>query len=161
MNRTGSAGGNPGQTTPGMGMQPGAVGTTPAGQPGSSFSDRLRNIISRASATGEIQVIGQTKIISDERTNSLLIYAGKEDMKIIQGIVSKLDVVLAQVLIEAAIISVTLTDSRDLGVSYLEQQPHGGNYFKGLGAINNGNTLSQSPLVSAATNAASSLPSGF
>jgi general secretion pathway protein D len=161
MNRTGTTGGYPGQAMPGMGVQPGAATTTPTGAPGSSFSSRLQNIISRASASGEIQVLGQTKIISDERTNSLLIYAGKEDMKTIKEIVAKLDIVLAQVLIEAAIISVTLTDSRDLGVSYLEQQPHGGNYFKGLGAINNGNTLSQSPLVSAATNAASSLPSGF
>jgi len=163
MNRSGvgATGGYPGQAAPGMGMQSTATGTTPAGAAGSSFSQRLQGIISRATQSGEIQVLGQTKIISDERTNSLLIYAGKDDMKTIKEIVAKLDVVLAQVLIEAAIISVTLTDSRDLGVSYLEQQPHGGNYFKGLGAINNGNTLSQSPLVSAATNAASSLPSGF
>ena len=49
-------------------------------------------------------MLGQTKIISDERTNSLLIYAAKEDMKTIKEIVAKLDVVLAQVLIEAAII---------------------------------------------------------
>ena len=33
--------------------------------------------------TGEIQILGQTKIISDERTNSLLIYASQEDMKTI------------------------------------------------------------------------------
>ena len=63
----------------------------------------------RSAATGEIQVLGQTKIISDERTNSLLIYASKEDMKTIKDIIAKLDVVLAQVLIESAIISVTLT----------------------------------------------------
>ena len=161
MNRTGGMGGYPGQTMPGMGMQPNAAGTTPAGAPGSSFSQRLQNIISRASASGEIQVLGQTKIISDERTNSLLIYAGKDDMKTIKEIVAKLDVVLAQVLIEAAIISVTLNSSRDLGVSYIEKNSHGVNNFLGLGAINNGNSLSQSPLVSAATNAASSLPSGF
>ena len=158
---TGGMGGYPGQAVPGMGMQSTATGTTPAGAPGSSFSQRLQNIISRASATGEIQVLGQTKIISDERTNSLLIYAGKDDMKTIKEIVAKLDVVLAQVLIEAAIISVTLNSSRDLGVSYIEQRPHGVGNITGLGAINNGNSLSQSPLISAATNAASSLPSGF
>ena len=71
-------------------------------------------------------MLGQTKIISDERTNSLLIYAGKDDMKTIKEIVSKLDVVLAQVLIEAAIISVTLTDSRDLGISYLQHPQNSG-----------------------------------
>jgi general secretion pathway protein D len=162
MNRSGGMGGYPGQTMPGMGIQPGTTGTTPAGSPGSSsFSSRLQNIISKASASGEIVVLGQTKIISDERTNSLLIYASKEDMKTIQGIVAKLDVVLAQVLIDAAIISVELDDNRSLGFSYIEQQPHGGSYFKGLGAINNGNSLSQSPLVSAATNIANSLPGAF
>ena len=65
-----------------------------------------RTSSSAPQATGEIQVLGQTKIISDERTNSLLIYASKEDMKTIKEIVAKLDVVLAQVLIEAAVIEV-------------------------------------------------------
>ena len=157
MNRPGGMGGYPGQTTPGMGMQPGAVGTTPAGQPGSSFSDRLRNIISRASATGEIQVIGQTKIISDERTNSLLIYAGKDDMKIIKDIVSKLDVVLAQVLIESVIISVTLNDSHDLGFSYL-MHPQNSGRLTGVGALNNNNMLQPGNFGSGGSNA---IPSGF
>ncbi len=86
-------------------------------------------------------MLGQTKIISDERTNSLLIYASKEDMKTIKEIVAKLDVVLAQVLIEAAIIEVTLTDSRDLGFSYL-QHPQNSGQWTGVGAVNNGNMLS-------------------
>jgi general secretion pathway protein D len=134
MNRSGSMGGYPGQ--PGMGTQAGA---TPAGQPGSSFSQRLQSIINRASTTtGDIQVLGQTKIISDERTNSLLIYASKEDMKIIKDIVAKLDVVLAQVLIEAVIIEISLQNSLDLGFSYLEKKPHGvGDYFSGIGAVHN------------------------
>jgi general secretion pathway protein D len=160
MNRTGTTGGYPGQM-PGMGTQPGAVGTTPGGQPGSSFSDRLRNIISRASATGEIQVIGQTKIISDERTNSLLIYAGKDDMKIIKDIVSKLDVVLAQVLIESVIISVTLNDSHDLGFSYL-MHPQNSGRLTGVGALNNNNMLQPGNFALAgATNAAGGIPQGF
>jgi general secretion pathway protein D len=165
MGRTGGMGGNyPGQNTmPGMGMQPGATGTTPAGgQPGGSFSQRLQNIIQRASASGEIQVLGQTKIISDERTNSLLIYASKDDMKIIKDIVAKLDVVLAQVLIEAVIIEVALKNSRDLGIAAYEQQAHpGSGYFKGLGALNNGSSFAPSPLVSSATNVAGTLPGGF
>jgi general secretion pathway protein D len=162
--RTGSLGGTsgyPGQTMPGMTSPVGGTGTTTPAAGGSSFTQRLQNIINRASATGDIQVLGQTKIISDERTNSLLIYAGKDDMKTIKEIVAKLDVVLAQVLIEAAVISVTLNNSRDLGVSYIQQQRSGNGYLTGLGAINNGNSLSASPLVSSATNVASSLPSGF
>ena len=48
-----------------------------------------------------MQILGQTKIIADERTNSLLVFASKEDMKMIKKVIAQLDVVLAQVLIEA------------------------------------------------------------
>ena len=89
-------GGYPGSTMGSPGMTPYAGTPTPLGSAGqrggtgSSFTQRLQNIIQRASTTGEIQVLGQTKIISDERTNSLLIYASKEDMKVIKDIVGKL-----------------------------------------------------------------------
>ncbi|MGO8932056.1 MAG: secretin N-terminal domain-containing protein, partial [Limisphaerales bacterium] len=161
MNRAGTTGSYPGQTTPGMVTPPGGPGATPTAAAGSSFSSRLQNIISRASQSGEIQVLGQTKIISDERTNSLLIYAGKDDMKTIKEIIAKLDVVLAQVLIEAAIIEVDLTDSRSLGLSYL-QHPQNAGQWTGVGALNNGNMLSPSSYaLSGATNAGGSIPSGF
>ena len=143
----------------------GAATPVGAGAPG-SFTDRLRNIINRSGATGqqaEIQVLGQTKIIADERTNSLLIYASKEDMEKIKVLISQLDTFLPQVLIESVIISVDLNNSRNLGVSYQEAKGHGiGNYFNGLGGINNGNMLNQSSFLSgSATNAAGSLPGGF
>jgi general secretion pathway protein D len=152
----------PGQTGfPGMTTPPGGAGT-PTPQANSSFSSRLQNIIQRASASGEIQVLGQTKIIADERTNSLLIYATKEDMKTIQGIVAKLDVVLAQVLIEAVIMEVTLTDSRDIGFSYL-QHPQNSGQWTGVGAINNKNFLQANDFtgINGVTNAGGVLPQGF
>ncbi|HZR20338.1 MAG TPA: secretin N-terminal domain-containing protein [Verrucomicrobiae bacterium] len=167
LGRTGLGTGFPGST--GFGASPYGGTTTPqaATQPGgaaNSFSDRLRNIINRASVSGEIQVLGQTKIIADERTNALLIYASRDDMKIIKDIVAKLDVVLAQVLIEAVIIEVSLNTSSTLGVSYLENKPHGiGNSFLGQGAINNNSFVSPGSfsLLNGATNAAGNLPSGF
>ena len=153
---TGGLGTTPyGTTQPGM-TQPGAAG--------GSFSDRLQRIINRASVSGEIQVLGQTKIIADERTNSLLIYASREDMKTIKDIVSKLDVVLAQVLIEAVIVEVSLNNSTSLGISYLENKPHGfGNSFIGQGALNNSSFVSPGSfnLINGATNAVGNLPSGF
>jgi general secretion pathway protein D len=143
---------------PGMTTPVGGAGTTTPAAGGSSFNQRLQNIIQRASTgTGEIQVLGQTKILSDERTNSLLIYASKEDMKTIKEIVAKLDVVLAQVLIEAAVIEVDLTDSRTLGFSYL-QHPQSSGQWTGVGAINNG-TLYNSGTFGSGTNSAA--PSGF
>ncbi len=130
----GAPGNSPFGTQGGIGGQ-GAV--TPGAQGGNSFTQRLQNIINKASSvTGDIQVLGQTKIISDERTNSLLIFASKADMKKIKEIISKLDVVLAQVLIETVIIEVTLTDSHDLGFSYLQHPQNVGNWT-GVGAVNN------------------------
>lgn len=161
----GGLGGYPGTT--GLGANPyGAANPQGTIQPGgaNSFSDRLSRIINRAAVSGEIQVLGQTKIIADERTNSLLIYASRPDMKVIKDIIAKLDVVLAQVLIEAVVIEVSLNDSTSLGVSYLETKPHGfGNSFLGQGGINNGNFLAPGSfnILSGATNAAGNLPSGF
>ncbi|HWQ91264.1 MAG TPA: secretin N-terminal domain-containing protein, partial [Clostridia bacterium] len=111
-------GGYPGSSPMGT-MAAGTATPGGAGAAGGSFTDRLRNIIQRASVSGDIVVLGQTKIIADERTNSLLIFASREDMKMIKDIVAKLDVVLAQVLIEAVIIEVGLKNSSELGVSYL------------------------------------------
>ncbi len=112
---------------------------------------------------GEMQIIGQTKIIADERTNSLLIYATREDMEKIKGIIKELDIVLPQVLIESVILEVTIGASKNIGVSYQEDRPHGiGNSYNGIGAINNGNMLNPSSFLGgSATNAAGSLPGGF
>jgi general secretion pathway protein D len=164
-NRSGASGAYPG--TAGFGTTP-FGGTTPQAttQPGAggSFSDRLQRIINRAAVSGEIQVLGQTKIIADERTNSLLIYASREDMKVIEDIVSKLDVVLAQVLIEAVVVEVELKNETDLGISYITPQPHSlGDNSQGQGAINNGNFLGPNSfgLLGAATTNVGSLGKGF
>src|SRR4051812_38756021 len=91
----------------------------------SSFASRLNSIVARASGAGDITVLGQTKIIADERTNSLLIFASKQDLGSISNIIAKLDVVLAQVIIEAVIIEVNLGDNFDLGFGYSHTVTHG------------------------------------
>lgn len=145
----GGAGGIPGQ--PGYNPQGAATGSLTSPGTRSSFQDRLRSIVNRA-AGGDIVVLGQTKIIADERTNSLLIFASKQDIETIKDIIEKLDVVLAQVLIEAIIMEVALGNTLDYGISYL-QRGHKIGDLTGTGAINNGQNILQ-----AATN---SLPSGF
>lgn len=170
-----------GQRTGGMGGFGSPMGTGSLGQPNnmggynqtqpnnmgnnnsrtSSFSDRLNSIVKKAASQGEFQVLGQTKIIADERTNSLLVFAGKQDMDMIKKIVSELDIVLAQVLIESIIMEVSLDKNHQLGFSYLQNPgsaSHG--YFTGLGAVNNGTFLNQNSFINAGTNL-SSLPGGF
>ena len=90
----------------------------------SSFQSRLRGIVNRA-AQGDIQVLGDAKIIPDEDSNTILVFANKKDMEMIRMIIDKLDVVRPQVLIEAVIMEVTLGDELDLGISAIQKDQTG------------------------------------
>jgi len=134
----GMGGANYGQ--PGQGSVGGLGNTGAGGAAGGTFTDRLRSIISKASTTTgstDIQVFGQTKIIADERTNSLLIYATRQDMEIIKDIISKLDVVLAQVLIESIILGVVGDSSLEYGVSAAQKPKNITDNVVGAGIMNN------------------------
>jgi general secretion pathway protein D len=140
----------------------GAGGAGGAGARSSNFTQSLQSLVNKVRTAGDFQIFGQTKIIADERTNSLLIFASKQDMKMIKDVIKKLDVVLAQVLIESLIMEVTLDNSRNVGVSYLQKSPsQPGNYFSGIGAINNGTFLNKQNFVPSGTNGAPSVPGGF
>src|SRR5208337_739758 len=110
---------------------------------GSTFQQRLQSIIQRASSGGgqqdQIQVFGQAKIIADQRSNALLVFATAADMEKIKAVVAKLDVLLAQVLIEAIIMDVNLGNSLSYGVSAEQEQKNwGGNpSVKTAGVMNN------------------------
>ncbi len=133
------AGQRPGQLGyPGQPQARTTPGATTAGTPssGASFSDRLRNIIQRASASGDLEILGTTKIIADIRSNSLLVFASRADMKMIKEVVDKLDVVLAQVLIETIIMDVSLDDSWALGISAAQTPRQFSGDFSGAGGMN-------------------------
>ena len=110
------------------------TGATANGTPttGSTFQQRLSDIVNRAGSGGggtaggngkdPIQVFGQTKIIADQRSNSLLIFATRQDMENIKHVISELDVLLAQVLIEAVIMDVNIGSAFSFGTS-IAQNP--------------------------------------
>lgn len=147
-------GGGLGGSTPYSGQNTGfqSQSTQTPGQ--SPFASRLQNILNRVQSGGSggaggaagvqqpIQILGQTKIIADERSNSLLIYATPHDMATIKDIVSKLDVLLAQVLIESVIMEVDLNKAWNYGVSVAQNPINGGSVNGGpvqtVGAVNNG-----------------------
>lgn len=154
------------QNQPGGIQTPGTLGNT-TGTPSStgSFSDRINRIVSNAarmsaSGAGEFQIIGPNKIVADVRSNSLMVFASREDMKTIKKIIGQLDVVLAQVLIETVIMDVSLSDSSDIGLSYLQKRPSTAGDFTGIGGINNVGFLNRNNF-SALTNGAAALGSGF
>ena len=152
--------------------------TTANGTPtsGNSFSSRLQSIIQRAaSGTPEqIQIFGQTKIIADDRSNSLLVFATRPDMERIKEIVGKLDVLLSQVLIEAVIIDYSLgPNTFNFGVSAAQNpktfQGNSTNILQnivGAGGMNNGQSFYNfaSGIIGTNANASSfanSLPGGL
>ncbi|MEO8429020.1 MAG: secretin N-terminal domain-containing protein, partial [Verrucomicrobiota bacterium] len=121
----------------------------PAGQTGrgnvsgnrADFSGRLQQIVNRAaSGTSEMQILGDARIVPDERSNSLIVYANKEDMKMITNIVSKVDVLLAQVVIEAVVVAVTLGDKFDAGIVATQNRVDSGKFTGAGAAFNPGNT---------------------
>lgn len=133
------------------GTQPGQT-TQPAAAAQSSFQQRLQQIVSRA-AGGDSEMLGDAKIIPDDRSNSLVVYATKKDMSTITNIVGKLDVALAQVLIEAIVMEVTLDNALKYGVSALQRQQSSGR-FSSTGISDNGGGF-MSDLGNLATNSAS------
>jgi general secretion pathway protein D len=138
-NRPGSMGYNPNSPMSSRTMNPQAGTTTGTPSSGASFSDRIRNIISKASSAtggGDLQIIGVTKIVADARSNSLLIFATRQDMEMIKDIVNKLDVVLAQVLIETIIMDVSMDDSWKLGLSAIQTPKQLSDSVAGAGGMN-------------------------
>ncbi len=137
------------------GLSGGGGAATPNGTPtgGTTFAQRLNNIVNQAanprgsgggSGQDQIQLFGQTKIIPNESSSSLLIYATRADLEVIKGIIAKLDVPLAQVLIEAVIIDYSLgPNTFDFSLSAAQNPTAlspGGNVIGG-GGVNNGNSF--------------------
>lgn len=169
---SGGIGGGMGGSTVGGTARPyggtsvaGANGTSTGG---TSFQSRLQSIIQRASGTGgggsgqdQIQLFGQTKIIADQRSNSLLVFATRSDMEQIKHVITQLDVLLAQVLIESIIMDVGIGNTLSAGVSAVQKPKQFGNSnVTGGGAVYNGNSF-LSTIQSLATNGTSSAVSSF
>ncbi len=63
-----------------------------------------------------------TKILADERTNSILLMGQKNDIAALKIVIASLDIMLEQVMIEAAIFEVTLGDDLRHGIEWLYDQ---------------------------------------
>ena len=134
-----------------------AGGGNPAG--GTAFANNLNRIVARAAgagAGGSAPLLGDAKLIPDERMNSILVFANKQDMALVKDIISKIDIIQPQVLIEAIILEVSLNDNKTLGVSAAQSQKSFLSNIKGFGGSKNG--IFSSGLTNASNN---SLPNGF
>lgn len=138
---TGGFGGNTGQPNQGgqggfnpqQVQRPGTPTTGGAASAVSSFQSRLQQIVGRAASGDQVPLLGDAKIIPDERSNSLLVFATKQEREMIKKIIGELDIVQPQVLIEAVIVEVQLTDGQDTGVSIGQTPKQFGKDFIGFG----------------------------
>ena len=101
-----------------------APGTTPVEITGEKPGEETRAKPAPASAVsvGNTSVLlpsgDSVEIIADDTRNALVILATPQDYKMVLAALQKLDVVPLQVLIEASIIEVTLTDDLNYGVEW-------------------------------------------
>ena len=107
-------------------LQQNRTSSNPSSSSSSSFRNRLQSIVNRASG-GEIQILENARIVPDFRSNSLIVFANDRDMAKIDEIVKEVDSILAQVLIEAIIVNVSLSDGLDTGVNILMNEAKGNN----------------------------------
>ncbi len=89
---------------------------------------------------------GSVKIISDDTNNSLVILASPTDYQMVESALRKLDITPLQVLIEASIIEVSLTDQLKYGLEW---------FFKNETGIGNKNGEARLDLGEAGLNALS------
>jgi general secretion pathway protein D len=114
-----------------------APGQNPQPAPGANAAPAA----TPASATGNNE-LGTSEFSSfitvqpDERTNSVVVSGTFDDIRLIKGIVDKIDVLLAQVSIQVIIAEVTLSDTDDNGLSALGltvgKAPNGGTSITGF-----------------------------
>jgi general secretion pathway protein D len=129
-----------------------------AGAAQASFQQRLTQIVRRAAAGAEeVQVLEDARIVPDYRSNKLLVFASRRDLEMITNLVSKVDVLLAQVLIEAVIMEVSLGDTHRLGINVVQNPRQFGSDFTGGG----GSITPGQSFLGNVTNFSGALPQGF
>ena len=68
---------------------------------------------------------GESMIEADEGTNSLIITADADEMAALEAVIARLDIRRAQVLIEAIIVEMTITEGQELGLQWLFANDNG------------------------------------
>jgi general secretion pathway protein D len=82
--------------------------------------------------------LGNARVVADPANNALIVTAKEQDWKEIEAVIKELDVLPLQVLIDATIAEVQLTDSLRYGIKWYFQQ---GSNAEGLGGVPGRNVL--------------------
>ena len=80
---------------------------------------RVMQNIARLEAGGTQRGGGESTIEADAGTNSLIITADTDEMAALESVITRLDIRRAQVLIEAIIVEMEMTEGQELGLQWL------------------------------------------
>ncbi len=111
-----------------------APGLTPTSLSGTKGSRTKKNSANSTQGSQSFNLNNDVRIIADEINNSLLIYSTHAEYRKIESALKKLDVTPLQVLIEASIIEVTLTDELKYGINW-DMNNNLGNGWTGAGHL--------------------------
>lgn len=118
----------------------GAMSAAPAsfGGSGGSGDGAARMISSTLGSMGDAapSPIADVRVVADEENNALMVYATGKQYRLITAALEKLDVVATQVIIEASILEVTLTDELRYGLEWTFKNGIGDDY-DGRGVLAN------------------------
>ena len=126
---TSSIGGSDGSS--GIGSNPGSDGGT-SGSTGTTQTNTQNNPTA-------VSIGKSIRVVADEDNNALLIYAPRREYRRIENAIRQLDIAPVQVLIEASIVEVTLTDKFQFGLQWYFTNGFGGSLsnFSGAGGYVN------------------------
>jgi general secretion pathway protein D len=119
-------------------------GSRSSGSSGSSFGSSNPSAGGSGMTTGTLGsgdgsteggiAIDDVRVVADDENNSLMIYSTGRQYKLIRNALEQLDVVATQVIIEASILEVTLTDRLKYGLEWTFKNGLGSDY-DGVGVL--------------------------
>ena len=87
---------------------------------------------------GSANAASEVRVVADEENNSLMIYSTGMQFKAIKEALTQLDTPPTQVLVEASIVEVTLSDSLKYGLEWTFNGQLGNSRFDGTGVLSDG-----------------------
>ena len=105
------------------GKKAGEISNKPAADKSESKKGSVSN---KPTGDAGVSNVGDVRIISDKANNSVIIVATPGEYQTILGVIKQLDVMPLQVLIDATIVSVKLTNDLQYGISWFLQKNNSG-----------------------------------
>jgi general secretion pathway protein D len=138
-NPTGNMGSATGAGSSGFGSEGGGMQDSDYSQD-ASFSEQEDGSVTAvgmmADAVGSNSVLQDVRIVADDENNALIIHSTGKQFDLIKAALEQLDVVATQVIIEASILEVTLTDELRYGLEWTFSNGIG-NQREGTGLLSN------------------------